>query len=197
MNYPSFFAEVPKIAVRDPLAEFVGAVENGVIEYSYLDAVKLAGHSCPTVAGAYLMTLKALGRLYPDALPERGAIKVEFRDDVTTGVTGVMANVVGLITGAAAEGGFKGLGGRFARKDLLSYGVPLAGELRFTRTDTGAPVTANYQPARVPPSPAMRDLMRKSQMTDADRIEFGRLWQDRVKRILIDHFDDAALVLLS
>lgn len=31
----------------DPLAEFLGAAEGGLIEYGYADAVKLAGHSCP------------------------------------------------------------------------------------------------------------------------------------------------------
>ena len=42
--------------MRDPLARFLGAAEDGVIEYTYADTVKLAGHSCPTVASAYLMT---------------------------------------------------------------------------------------------------------------------------------------------
>ncbi len=43
----------------------------------YLDVVKSAGHSCPTVAGAYLATREALKRLYGDELPERGAIRVD------------------------------------------------------------------------------------------------------------------------
>jgi len=29
----------------------------------------------------------------------------------------------------------------------------------------------------------------------AEKAEFGRLWQMRVKRILIDHFDDPELVV--
>lgn len=52
MHYPAFFDDVPAIRLYDPLAEFLGAVDDGVIEYRYLDAVKLAGHSCPTVASA-------------------------------------------------------------------------------------------------------------------------------------------------
>jgi hypothetical protein len=43
----------------------------------------------------------------------------------------------------------------------------------------------------------MRSLMQLS-MTDqanaAQRREFGRLWQDRVRRILVDHADDPAVV---
>lgn len=63
MQTPAFFDAVPAIFVVDPLADALGAVEGGLIEYRYIDAVKLAGHSCPTVAGAWLMTRAALARL--------------------------------------------------------------------------------------------------------------------------------------
>ena len=49
----------PAIAVYDALAAFLGACDDGLITYRYIDAVRLAGHSCPTVAGAYLMTRRA------------------------------------------------------------------------------------------------------------------------------------------
>ena len=116
MNHPAFFDAVPTIRLRDPLAEFLGATTDGVLEYGYLDAVKLAGHSCPTVASAYWMTYRALRALYPDSLPERGNIRVEFSKAFAEGTTGVIANIVGLLTGAAGEGGFKGIGGRFDRR---------------------------------------------------------------------------------
>lgn len=61
MQFPDFFEAAPRITVRDPLARFLGAAEDGIIEYRYADAVRLAGHSCPTVASAYLMTRAALG----------------------------------------------------------------------------------------------------------------------------------------
>lgn len=101
MTYPTFFDEVPTITLHDPLAEILGAATGGLITYGYADAVKLAGHSCPTVAGAYLMTSKALGALYPDSVPERGGIRVEFSAAQADGVT---AAVAGLLTGAAGEG---------------------------------------------------------------------------------------------
>ena len=53
---PAFFDAAPGITMQDALARTLGAVQDGVIEYRYLDAVKLCGHSCPTVAGAWLMT---------------------------------------------------------------------------------------------------------------------------------------------
>ena len=107
--------------MHDRLAAFLGASDGGVIEYRYADAVKLAGHSCPTVAGAYLLTSRTLAALYPDQLPERGEIQVDFRDAQEEGVTGVIAAVIGLITGAAGIGGFKGIAGHFTRRNLLDF----------------------------------------------------------------------------
>ena len=109
MAFPAFFDDVPPITLRDPLAEILGAAENGLIEYHFADAVRLAGHSCPTVAGAWLMITRALKALYGDAVPERGGISVAFGDSQGGGVTGVIASIVTLLTGAAGIGGFKGL----------------------------------------------------------------------------------------
>ena len=72
--FPAFFSDAPVIRVRDPLAAFLGAARDGVLEYGYADAVRLAGHSCPTVASAWLMARAALRELFGDALPERGAV---------------------------------------------------------------------------------------------------------------------------
>ena len=107
MTSPAFFATAPRIRLRDPLAAFLGAAEDGIFEYAYADVVKLAGHSCPTVASAYLITRAALARLYPDTLPERGAIRVELREGRLEGTTGVVANVASYLTGAIirADGG--------------------------------------------------------------------------------------------
>jgi len=200
MKYPPFFDEVKTITLHDPLAEFLGAAERGLIEYSYLEAVKLAGHSCPTVAGAYLMTLKALEHLYGGEVAERGAIRVEFRDDIADGVTGVMANVVAWITGATQDNGFKGIGGRFDRRNLLFFNVPINGEIRFTRVDTGASVETSYSAAGVPPVADMQPLMQRllaGAATAEDARDFGELWQVRVKRILIDNFDNPDVIVLS
>ena len=113
MEYPSFFDSVPAIELHDPLAELLGATEKGLVAYRYVDAVKLAGHSCPVVAGAWLLTKHSLATLYPTGIPQRGNILVETRDEYTSGTTGVTANVIGLVTGAAGHGGVHGLVGRF------------------------------------------------------------------------------------
>ena len=198
MSYPAFFDAVARIALHDPLADFLGAADDGRIEYGYVDAVKLAGHSCPTVAGAYLMTLKALGRLYPDSIPERGGIRVEFGLPQAEGVTGVVASVIGLLTGAAGEGGFKGLAGRYSRRNLLAFAAGHAADIRFTRLDSGTRVAVAYHPEIVPAPPALQALMPRllaGSASEAERADFGRLWQMRVKHILIDQRDDPGLVV--
>ncbi|WP_319002454.1 hypothetical protein [Dechloromonas denitrificans] len=136
MSYPAFFAEIPVIRLRDPLAVFLGASDDGIFEYRYLDAVRLAGHSCPTVAAAWNMTRLALQALYPDELPCRGNIRVELRGGVEAGVTGVIGSVVSLLTGAAAQGGFKGLAGQFGRQNLMHFAAEIPLELRFSRLDS-------------------------------------------------------------
>ncbi|MEW6131981.1 MAG: hypothetical protein AB1591_02280 [Pseudomonadota bacterium] len=200
MSYPAFFDEVKSLTLRDPLAQVLGAASDGLLRYGYLDAVKLAGHSCPTVAGAYLMTLKALEALYPGSVPERGNIRVELGAAQDEGVTGVIANVASLLTGAAGEGGFKGLGGKFGRRNLLLFGIGSGIEMKCTRMDTGAAVSVAYHPEVVPPPPELPPLMQKLLTGEAsadERAQFGTLWQMRVKRILIDHFDDPALITLA
>lgn len=198
-HYPAFFDDVPHLKLRDPLAAFLGAFQDGLIEYSYLDAVKLAGHSCPTVASAYWMTHRALNVLYGDEIPERGAIRVDFREDRLDGVTGVIANVVSLLTGATSDTGFKGLAGRYDRRNLLFFNADIPGEIRFTRQDTGASADALARLRSVPADPEMPELMQRCLRGDASGEEterFGRIWQDRVRRILLEHGNDGEIFVI-
>jgi hypothetical protein len=199
MKYPDFFDVVPGIRLRDPLAAFLGALEDGIIEYGYLDAVKLAGHSCPTVASAYWLTRQALRALYGENLPERGGIRVEFAAGMADGVTGVIANVVTMLTGAAGDGGFKGLAGQFTRRRLLSFDADVPLEIRYTRLDGQGQVDAAANPARVPAHPEMAALMQRclSGVAAASEVrQFGMLWQERVQRLLLDHGEDAEVFVL-
>ena len=180
MSYPSFFDKVEVIKVVDPLSNVLGAFEMGMYEFNYLDAVKSAGHSCPTVAGAYLITKEALKALYPNSPAQRGDIKVEFKEDLEEGVAGVISNVVSQITGATDKSGFKGLAGKFARHSLMSFNVDISTSARFTSVSSGKSVEVVYDPNSIMPSPEMQPLM---QAQPAEIKEFGALWQDRVKRI--------------
>ncbi|MCC6657414.1 MAG: hypothetical protein IT512_04435 [Rhodocyclaceae bacterium] len=199
MRYPDFYDEAPRITLYDPLAKFLGAAEGGILEYRYIDAVKAAGHSCPTVASAWLMTLRALEALYPKDIPERGAIRADFRHESTSGVTGVIANIVTLVTGATHDTGFKGLAGRFDRRQLLFFNAEVRDEIRFTRRDSGAAVEVTAHLERVPGDPRMGELMAAcitGRATDEVQREFGRLWQARVRAILVAHADDPAVIAL-
>lgn len=193
METPDFFAAVPRIRLRDPLAAFLGAAAGGVLEYAYVDAVKLAGHSCPTVASAYWLTRQALCALYGDDLPERGAVRVDLAADIGDGVAGVVANVASLLTGAAGVGGFKGLGGRFERRNLLHFATNVPLELRYSRLDGRGQVDAAARVNRVPASPELGPLLQRCLADAADateRRELGRLWQDWVRRLLLEHAED-------
>ena len=198
-EFPDFFATAPAIAVEDGLAEFLGAARGGRIEYHYADAVRLAGHSCPTVASAWLMARAALRQLFGEELPRRGEIAVACQAPRDAGVTGVMAAVFTLVTGAADEGGFRGLGSRFGRRGLLRFGQPVAGEFRLTRLDSGAAVEVSAHPGCVPGDARMQDLLPlcvAGTATPAQSRLFGQLWQDRVRRIL-ERADDPALIELK
>lgn len=201
MGFPEFFDAVPRVRLRDPLAALLGAAEDGVLEYAYADAVRLAGHSCPTVASAYWLTARALKALYGDAMPVRGEVRVSLREAAQAGTAGVTASVVGLLTGAAAEGGFKGLQGQYVRRDLLAFDLrEQATDLCFTRSDTGARVLAQAWPQRVPAEPGMVALMQACLAGDAsgeERERFGRLWQARVRRLLLDHAYDGEIFSLQ
>jgi hypothetical protein len=163
-RFPAFYGRARTIVVRDPLAEFLGAADGGVIEYSYLDAVKLAGHSCPTVAAAWLAVLEALQRLYPAEMPERGGVRVELRGAL----------------------GFKGIAGRFVRRGLLVFGAPIQADLRLTRLDSGQWVEAELRHAPAM-SPELATALRRALAPGAPRearAAFAGGWQQRVEALL-------------
>lgn len=186
MIYPEFFNKIDKIKLKDDLANFLGATEDGIIEFSYIDVVKTAGHSCPTVLGAYLMTLEGLKALYKDELPKRGEIKIEYSSKVEDGVAGVISNVMTNITGATTNTGFKGIMGLFSRNNLMSFESDINSSVRFTRRDTNESVDVVYDPSEIPADSRMKELMQKSiskTATSEESLEFAKLWQKRVEDI--------------
>lgn len=200
MSFPAFFDQVPPLRVHDGLAQMLGAADDGVIEYHYADAVRLAGHSCPTVAGAWLCARAGLKHLYGDELPERGGISVYLDDAEGAGVTGVIGQILTLLTGAAGANGFKGLGGQHARNNLLHFGNGDVQGIRFRRQDNGRYVDVALDTSPVAPEPGQRlliPLIISGRADAAQRREFGRLWQERVRRMLLDHADDPAMIRLQ
>lgn len=185
--------------VRDPLADFLGTTPGGVMEYGYADAVRLTGHSCPTVAAAYLMTVHGLRALYGDQMPVRGEIAVYMRDARDSGANGVVATVAQLLTGAAPETGFKGIGPRFSRYNLLNFDQPMQETLGLRRNDSGRAVQVSLDASLVGWPDEMRAVLPKAvggRASDAELARFGQLWQDRVRRIF-EQADELKLIRVS
>ncbi len=192
MKSPSFFDEVVSIEMIDPLANVLGTFEDGKVTFTYLDVVKAAGHSCPTVSGAYIMTYHALKALYKDELPVRGMVDVSFRESVDEGVAGVIGNVITHITGATDKSGFKGLNQKFARHSLMHFDTDITSSARFKRVDTGEMVDVFYDPSSVMPDPKMQPLMQLMLQNKASKEEikeFGTLWQERVRKIIVENMN--------
>ncbi len=190
MNYPDFFNTIETIILKDNLSDFLGTFQDGIVEFSYLDIVKSAGHSCPTVAGAYLCALEGLKALYPNKeLPQRGEIFVSFNDDAKDGVAGVIANVFTQITGATETLGFKGIGGNFVRHDLMKFNDTINSSVKLQRLDNGNSIEIIYNPSMIKANPLQKEIMQKIMQKNAtkeDKILFGKLWQQRVEDIFLN-----------
>ncbi len=188
----SFFGDVEPIRLIEPLAHLLGAQNEGdEFVFHFTDAILTAGHTCPAVAGAYKLTAKALHALYKDALPVRGEIQVLIKGGPEDLAYGPQAQVISLITGASGATGFKGLGGRFSRKNKLLFD-PANTEFNtfiFSRIDTGAAVKIQYSPQAITPDPRMSELSGKAIKGTATATEhdlFVELWQGNVKKILME-----------
>jgi hypothetical protein len=114
------------------------------------------------------MTRTALARLYPQGMLRRGGVRVELRQALDEGVAGLIASVAGQITGAASQGGFKGMACRFACDGLLRFGVPRTGKILFTRLETGEAVELGHRPQVVPRPATLAPLMHQPLMPGAD-----------------------------
>jgi len=188
MKYPNYYDNIEHIVLQDDLSKFLGASEEGIIDISYLDIVKMAGHSCATVAGAYLMALKGLQGLYGTELPRRGEIKVELRESLSDGNTGVVAQLLSNITGATVDTGFVGIHARFNRRGLLFFGADMESNVRFTRLDTNKSVEVSYLPGRVVNSGEIMQSAVGPDATEESKRTFPKRWQEMVKTI-IDNAD--------
>jgi len=191
MEFPEYYKNIEPIELTDKLAMFLGAPEDGNYKIHYNEIVKMAGHSCATVAGAYLMAREGLKILYKNETPVRGEIKVELRDSAGEGSIGVSAAVFTNITGAAGSTGFAGINGKYARRNLLSFNSEINGFVRFTRNDTGKSVEVRYFPANiVHPGNIMMSAIGP-QATEETIKTFPNRWKDMIGVI----FDNASKII--
>ncbi len=195
MNYPSFFDDVPTMKLYDDLSQFLGVNEDGILEISYLDIVKTAGHSCATVAGAYLIALKGLKALFGEEIPRRGEIKVELQKSPTDDNAGVVGCVLSNITGATSDFGFGGIPtGKFNRRNLLFFEVDIDADVCFTRTDTGEKVYVKYMPKKVVNPMEILKSAIKPDAKEEDIKSFPHRFQEMVKTVF-EHSDEVIEVV--
>jgi len=198
-DFRDFIREARPIRLKEPLAETLGAFtrEGTFLTYTFAEAVKMAGHACPTVAGAYLACQKALERLYPGETPVRGEISITVYGEPDEGVYGVMSQVFSFIPGAAPATGFRGLGPKFKRKDLLKFNPrkpdPKAQCFEFKRLDNGKSVLAKFYPQQIPfaaeKAKRMGELLEKviwEAAREEEKREFQEIWTGKVKDMLLE-----------
>jgi len=180
--------ETAPILLRDPLAEFLGLRGEGIpISYTLEDAGRYAGHVCPTVATAFEMTREALKRLYGDALPVRGNMRVTIASAPDQFANGPLARVIGFITGAAREDGFRGIAGRWSRQNLLLFAPEQRpfGSVLFERLDSGASVRLQTIPEKPGSGPEIAPLLKAAmEAAPAASREFQQAWLARVRAVI-------------
>lgn len=192
----NFYDDVEPIKLKEPLAEFLGAIRGTEeLVFTYTDAVKLAGHSCPAVSGAYKLTQKALKALYGNNIPVRGEIGVRVLGSVDNGANGPISQVISLITGAAPETGFAGLGQKFVRKNKLIFDEENeeSNTFIFTRDDTKKSIKITYHPEKIPQDQDLSDLFTKcivGTATQKQKEKFQEMWQKRVEIVLFEEVKD-------
>ena len=107
-----------------------------------------------------------------------------------------MSQVFSLLTGAAPATGFRGLGHKFKRKDLLKFSSekidPQAMCFEFRRLDNGKAVLVRFYPQRIPfPEEKAKQLSHLLQpviweaATEEETKQFQGLWMEKVEHMLM------------
>lgn len=164
------------IEIHEPFAEFLMAdPEEYRFAVSLLDVVRFAGHACPSMIGAFLISQRVVKELFPQTnICLRGHVSIEIPSSVTRGATGPISNVFSMIFGAWEKSGFGGLQGQFIRRDLIKYEVPdiPAGSYRFTNLMTNKRIDISYHPSRA------------SMPTEGEQLPFQKIWHHKINEIL-------------
>lgn len=195
-----YITEVEPIMMIDPYFSIFGQSQVPV-PYYYEEAVKVAGHSCGAITGAWTITRKALEVLYPDGeIPVRGQIAVEAPGAEDEWFVGVFGDVITFITGASPHTGFIGAefgktDDLFVRRNKMVYAEEPTGQLPpfrewiFTRLDTGTKVGVKFNLVIILPIPtpgrvAMGKKMAAGEATPEEAADYYEYWNDRAIFVL-------------
>ena len=184
MKYLDFFDSIEKIVLKDELLIFLWVNNDWLIDFSYKDIVKTAGHSCWTVAWAYLIAQKWLKELFWNENPNRGKIKVEIKKAPTDDNAWVIWCVLSNITWATTNYWFWGIPTwEFNRRNTLFYNVDIESDVKLTDLITWKSVEINYRPWRiVNPMKILKSAIWPD-ATELDKKTFPIKFQAMVKTI--------------
>lgn len=184
MKYLDFFDSIEKIVLKDELLIFLWVNNDWLIDFSYKDIVKTAGHSCWTVAWAYLIAQKWLKELFWNENPNRGKIKVEIKKAPTDDNAWVIWCVLSNITWATTNYWFWGISTwEFNRRNTLFYNVDIESDVKLTDLITWKSVEINYRPWRiVNPMKILKSAIWPD-ATELDKKTFPIKFQAMVKTI--------------
>jgi hypothetical protein len=191
-----YIDKVLPILMKEPFLELLGQTDT-TVPYTYQEAVKLTGHSCGAVAGAWTITRKALEALYPGTSPVRGQIRVIMPGSEDEWYVGVFGEVISYITGAAPQTGFPGaeFGRAYKRRNLMIYKEqpsktpPVKTPWIFERMDNGTKVGVRYDLNKIKPpiTPERAEMGTKVADGLASREETAEwrvYWNDRARFVL-------------
>lgn len=184
MNIKTLNAQLPKIVCYDPLADFLGSFDGGVVEYDFEYIARLTGHACPTVLTAYLSAAAVKERLYGQDKLVRGGVKIYMRDAKDSGTTGVIASVYTAIFGASDEGGFKGIGNMFKRANNVNFDAKIDGFASFCRVDTNDSVIIDFDfmPVQKIATPDIFKVLEEFKK-GSDIAYFQNAWSEKLHKI--------------
>jgi hypothetical protein len=193
-----YIVKVPPIMMYEPFYKIFGQTTKPV-PYRYEEAVKISGHSCGAIAGAWTIVRKGLEALYPDEIPVRGQIVIYVPGAEDQWHLGVFGEVMTYVTGAAPITGFTG--SEFGREDdifmrrnkmiFTEKTTPTEKwemEWIFERTDTKKRVGVIFDVRKIKPSAskariAMGAKIAKGEATPAEAKDYIEYWNGRVKHI--------------
>lgn len=163
------------IKIYEPFAAFLLAdPEEYEFSISALDVVRFAGHACPSMIGAFLISQRAVKELFPETnICIRGQVGIEIPSGVEEGPTGPISNVFSMIFGAWEKSGFGGLQGKFVRRNLLKYdsaNIP-RGTFRFHNLQTGSYVDLRYDHS-------------SAEVPKTEEMSFQTIWRSKIDIVL-------------
>jgi hypothetical protein len=111
-----------------------------------------------------------------------------------------MGQVFSFLTGAASITGFRGLGHKYRRKDLLRFEPrkldPEAMCFEFRRLDNDTGILVKFYPRKVPFPPEkerrLGELLEKviwEAAKEEERKEFQDLWMEKIRTMVLDRKD--------